>query len=131
MPVTSDGDTPTRRKELFWLFHFWSNLPDHKLVFSVTGKFPRSEFSPTYDVGSGAIPAGTTDPPDPTAANPLHTTAFTVWPNGHETGTGNCAPGPGLNVPPDSDAATAPKSSLFSATLDADPSKAPYSTAKF
>src|ERR1700730_5139451 len=129
MPVTKDGDTPTRKNELLRLFHFWSNLADHKLVFSVTGKFPRSEFSPLKEAGSGATPAGTIEAPGPTAANPLHTTAFTVWPNGHDTGTGNWPPGPGFNLPPDTDAATAPKSSLFSATLDADPSSAPYCTA--
>src|SRR5580704_12499417 len=63
IPVAKEGDTPTRRNELFRLFHFWSNLPDHKLVFSVTGKFPRSEFSPVKDAGSGTTPAGTVDPP--------------------------------------------------------------------
>src|SRR5580704_11807197 len=56
IPVTNDGDTPTRRNELFALLHFWSSLIDHKLVFSVTGKFPRKLFNPWYEVGSGTIP---------------------------------------------------------------------------
>src|ERR1700687_666630 len=124
-PVTSDGDTPTRRNELFRLLHFWSSRADHRLVFSVVGKFPRSAFSPTKEAGSGATPAGTTDAPGPTAANPLHTTAFTVCAAGHDTGTGNCAPGPGLRLPPDNPAATAPKSSRFTSTLEADPSSNP------
>ena len=62
-------------------------------------------------------------------ANPLQTTAFTVVPKGHDTGTGNCPPGPGFSVPPESPAAIAPKSNLFNATLDAEPSSSPYCTA--
>src|SRR5579859_5228760 len=55
VPVTSDGDTPIRRNELLLLFHFWSSRSDQRLVFSVTGKFPRNEFNALYEVGSGTI----------------------------------------------------------------------------
>src|SRR5579859_7948508 len=89
------------------------------------------ELSPTKDPGSWTIPAGTTVLPGPTAANPLQTTELTVWPGGQEAGIGNCAPGPGLRVPPDKEFATAPKSTLLRATLEAEPMNTAYCAARF
>src|ERR1700688_2171952 len=89
------------------------------------------ELSPTNDPGSGTTPAGTTELPGPTAANPLQTTELTVWPSGQEAGIGNCAPGPGLSVPPDREFAMAPKSTLLRATLEAEPINTAYCAARF
>src|SRR6266568_4509005 len=71
---------------------------------------------PTNDAGNGASPK----PDGP------HCMAFTSFPAGHDTGMGNRAPGPGFGKP--KPCATAPKSSLFSATLEAEPIKTPYCT---
>src|SRR5271169_5709478 len=58
-----------------------------------------------------------------------HARPFTIAPNGHATGSGNCAPGPGLYKPPVWPEATAPKSSPRSATLEAEPARTAYSAA--
>ena len=55
--MTRDGETPTRRNDVLRLLQRWSRRADHRLVFSVTGKLPRMEFSPTKDAGSGAMPS--------------------------------------------------------------------------
>src|SRR5712692_6907234 len=124
-PVANVGDTLTRRKELLLLFQRWSSRADHRLVFSVTGKFPLSEASGTKDVGNGAIPAGTTEPFCPTLANPLQTKPLICCPNGHGTGIGNSpSPGRGVRKPPESAGATSPRSLPVVATLAADPMKA-------
>jgi len=47
MPVTSEGETLARTKELLRVFHWWSSRADHRLVSSETGKLPRSALSAT------------------------------------------------------------------------------------
>src|SRR5258706_2120259 len=59
--------------------------PDHRLVFSDTGYFPRTELMPTYEAGSGTSPEPT---PGGAAAFGAQITLFTCWPSGQVTGTG-------------------------------------------
>src|SRR5712692_6900818 len=113
-PVANVGDTLTRRKELLLLFQRWSSRADHRLVFSVTGKFPRREASGTNEVGNAANPL----PPG------VQVTVPTVALGGQGMGSGNRAPGtgPGLLHKPRLPQIS-PGSTPFTATLAADPTK--------
>src|SRR5580704_5382363 len=55
MPVTVDGETLARMKELFLVFQMWSSRSDQRLVPSDVGKFPMIEDNPTKEVGTGAL----------------------------------------------------------------------------